>query len=451
MGRGKDSSSRAVGWPRLLAFASLWYPLGAVVLPFAVFLPPLYAEHEGLGLALTGQIFLMARVFDLVLDPLIGVASDRWQTPFGRRKPWIFIGLPVFCTGVYLLFDPPPFAPGDAVGLFSHAGLYLLAASVLTAFGSSLMLVPHAAWSSELADGYDQRSRIMGTNEWINLVGVLGIAVIAAALERLLHAGQAQQMRLVGLSLMMVAPFCVAACLLAMPELNAPRSQPAGGLRLASALLNPHYLRLAVVKFTNSIAESITHGLWVFVCASFLGLSQYASTLLVIHIAMGFLAIPLWTIASYRFSKRSSCMGALGWRVVLTPFILLLPHGNFPLTALFMALVGLSLGAESSLLRAMVADVVDHHQLGSGLKLAGLFQGSFNVISNFGKALGVGVIYPLLDWLSRTHAGDVSPFLPLFYAFLPPLLNGVCVLLLAGFGLSRSAVEDIRRRLEAFT
>lgn len=449
MGYGKDGASRAISWPRLIGFASPWYPLGAVVLPFSVFLPPLYALHAGLGLALTGQIFLMARIFDLILDPLIGVASDRWQTPFGRRKPWIFVGLPVFCVGVYLLFDPPVFAPGDAGGLFSRAGLYLLTASVMTAFGSSLMLVPHAAWSSELADGYDQRSRVMGTNEWINLVGVLGIAIIAAGLERMLHAGQVQQMKWIGYSLILVAPFCVAACLLAMAEPKAPRIRPAGGRGLFAALLNPFYRRLALIKFTNSVAESITHGLWVFVCASYLGLAHYASTLLVIHIAMGFLAIPLWTLASYRFSKRASCMGALGWRVVLMPFILLVPHGDFPMTAVFLALVGLSLGAESSLLRAMVADVVDHHQLRSGHKLAGLFQGSFNVISNFGKALGVGLIYPLLDWLGKTQAGDVSLLLPLFYAFVPSLLNGICVFLLAGFSLSRSAVEDIRRRLQA--
>jgi glycoside/pentoside/hexuronide:cation symporter, GPH family len=447
MGCGKASSSRGIGWLRLAAFASPWYPLGAIMLPFAVFLPPLYAEQAGLGLALTGQIFLMARLFDLVIDPFIGAASDRWQTLFGKRKPWIFAGLPIFCVGVYLLFNPPVFAPREAAGLFSHAGLYLLTAAVLTAFGSSLMLVPHAAWSSELADGYDQRSRIMGTNEWVNLVGVLGVAVIAAGLERVLHAGQAEQMRLVGFSLVMVAPLCVAACLLAMPEPKAHRNRPAGGWDFASALLNPFYARLAAIKFTNSIAESITQGLWVFVCASYLGLAHYASTLLAIHIAMGFLAIPLWTMASYRLSKRASCMGALGWRVVLTPLILLLPVGDFPLTALFMALVGLSLGAESSLLRAMVADVIDHHQLRSGLKLAGLFQGSFNVISNFGKALGVGLIYPLLAWLEPAHAGGVSPLLPLFYALVPPLLNGVCILLLAGFRLSRSEVEDIRQRL----
>jgi len=449
MGCSKASSSRGIGWLRLTAFASPWYPLGAIMLPFAVFLPPLYAQHAGLGLALTGQIFLMARFFDLILDPFIGAASDRWQSRFGKRKPWIFAGLPVFCIGVYLLFDPPSFAPNAAGGLFSPAGLYLLAASVLTAFGSSLMLVPHAAWSSELGGGYDQRSRIMGTNEWVNLVGVLGVAVIAAVLERLLHAGQAEQMRLVGFSLVMVAPLCVTACLLAMPEPKAHCNQPIGRWAVTAALFNSFYVRLAAVKFTNSIAESIAHGLWVFVCVSFLGLPQYASTLLAIHIAMGFLAIPLWTLASYRFSKRASCMGALGWRVVLTPFILVLPHGNFPVTALFMALVGLSLGAESSLLRAMVADVVDQHQLGSGYKLAGLFQGSFNVISNFGKALGVGLIYPLLAWLGAAHTSSASPFLPLFYAFLPPLLNGVCVLLLAGFQLSRREVESIRERLQA--
>jgi Na+/melibiose symporter-like transporter len=48
----------------------------------------------------------------VVTDPLMGELSDRWQTRFGRRKPWLFIGTPLMMLGVYNLFIPP-----EGVGL----------------------------------------------------------------------------------------------------------------------------------------------------------------------------------------------------------------------------------------------------------------------------------------------------------------------------------------------
>src|SRR6266849_5346563 len=60
--------------------------LGLVV---AVNLQFFYTDYVGLGAGLVSWALLCARLFDAVADPLMGYASDRTRTRFGRRRPYI--------------------------------------------------------------------------------------------------------------------------------------------------------------------------------------------------------------------------------------------------------------------------------------------------------------------------------------------------------------------------
>ncbi len=50
---------------------------------------------------------IISRVIDAAAAPLIGFASDRYNTRWGRRKPWVFIGAPFLSLSAVLLFYPP--------------------------------------------------------------------------------------------------------------------------------------------------------------------------------------------------------------------------------------------------------------------------------------------------------------------------------------------------------
>lgn len=448
------STSVRYGWLRLFAFASPWFAVGAMTLPLSIFLPPLYAGEVGLGLLLTGQIVMASRIFDIVIDPFIGAWSDASRSRYGRRKSFIVPGMLIFFSGIALLLNPGVFLPPQS----GWSGSYFLIASVMTALGSSLIVVPHSAWSSELSAGYHERSRVMGMNEWVNLLGVLSVAVAGTFIERIYRGETAQQMQAVSVVLMITLPVTVIVCVSLTPETEGRKQSEFTLGRVwrdpYDALKNEWFRRLSGVKFANSLAESVGQALWVFVCASVLELKAYTTTLLAIHIAMGFVSIPLWTAISYRIGKTRACGLALLWRVILVPFILVVPSGDFMIAAIFMAVIGLSLGAESSLLRSMVADVVDHHEFHTGRRLAGVFQGTFNLISNLGKALGVGVLYTLLflsgyDTVLQTEAHEPGDYrIPaLFFAFVPPALNLFGVWWLRGYKLSQHKLNALQTHL----
>ena len=86
-GVAEGSDKLAAG--RLLAYSALLVPINILHAPALASLPGLYAKYAGIDLTAMGVILTLSRLFDVVIDPLIGFASDRTRSPWGQRKPWI--------------------------------------------------------------------------------------------------------------------------------------------------------------------------------------------------------------------------------------------------------------------------------------------------------------------------------------------------------------------------
>ena len=72
--------------PVIIAYALPACVMALPTIPVYIHLPALYGVELGLGLATTGLILLVARLFDMVTDPVIGLLSDRY--PFRGPDRW---------------------------------------------------------------------------------------------------------------------------------------------------------------------------------------------------------------------------------------------------------------------------------------------------------------------------------------------------------------------------
>ncbi len=133
----------------VLAYSSLTIPITAVGIPLSVYLPPLYATEMGLSLATVGFIFMLARIWDVVTDPLMGLIIDRFPSRWGRRKHWIVTGAPLLMISAWFVYLPSPRA-GAGYLLFWLFILYI---------GFTLIDTAHKSWGPDLATTYDDRSR----------------------------------------------------------------------------------------------------------------------------------------------------------------------------------------------------------------------------------------------------------------------------------------------------
>jgi len=80
-------------------------PLAVMGIPMYLFLPGFYGQT--LGLTAVGVALLVARLWDVITDPLIGSLGDRINTRWGRRRPLIAAGTPILLVSAWALFQPP--------------------------------------------------------------------------------------------------------------------------------------------------------------------------------------------------------------------------------------------------------------------------------------------------------------------------------------------------------
>ena len=96
----------------LSAYSGIAMPMAAMGMPVAVYLPRFYSEGLGLSLATVGLIFTLARIWDLITDPIMGLVIDRFESRWGRRKHWVALSIPVLMLAICCLLYTSP-SPRD--------------------------------------------------------------------------------------------------------------------------------------------------------------------------------------------------------------------------------------------------------------------------------------------------------------------------------------------------
>ena len=93
--------------------------------------PLFFTNVFGLTIADTATLMLIARMFDVVTDPLMGTLADRTQSRWGTYRPWLIFGAVPLGLVFALMLYTPDFGPtGKRIWAYT---LYLLMMVVYTA------------------------------------------------------------------------------------------------------------------------------------------------------------------------------------------------------------------------------------------------------------------------------------------------------------------------------
>lgn len=444
-----DSLSKKMSLPILSAYALPGLPLAVATLPVYVFIPTLYAQEFGIGLAVIGTILFATRVFDAFSDPVIGFLSDHTNSRFGRRKPWIILSMPVMVLSIYKLFVPP-----DDVD-----AAYLAIWSVVLTLSWTGILLPYSAWAAELSSDYQERTRLTSVREAMVLVGTM----IAAALPTLLTAWGYPSLRThsFGIALFVVAvlPLAILICAKAVPDLQ-PAKKQALSLRQGARVLagNSAFRRLLVAYLINATANGLPATLFILFVSYRLEMPDAYGPLLFAYFLSGFAGIPIWYQVSKRISKhRTWCLAMIiaVASFVWTPFVV--GPGDYYVFLAITIVSGLAVGADLVLPPSVQADVVDIDTLKSGQQRTGLYFALWGMATKLALGLAAGLAFPLLQSVGfdaeAAKTGVKNTEFALFalamiYAFLPVIFKCVAIGLMWNFPLSRTDHAEVQTKLQ---
>jgi glycoside/pentoside/hexuronide:cation symporter, GPH family len=139
---------------------------------FTVFLGFYYHQIVGVSPGAVGLIIACALLFDAVIDPVLGVLSDRTRTRLGRRHPWLYASaLPIAISWVMLWFPPD----GSDAMILGWLGV----AAVLTRASIASNEVPSLALAPELTGDYHERTLVLRYRFLFGWIGGLGMLMAA--------------------------------------------------------------------------------------------------------------------------------------------------------------------------------------------------------------------------------------------------------------------------------
>ncbi|MGE0668479.1 MAG: MFS transporter [Sphingomonadales bacterium] len=355
-------------------------PLQVASVVISAYLLNYYAADLGVGLAAIGTIWLVARIFDGVTDPLIGYLSDITRTRWGRRRVWMAASVPLIMLAVYKLFFPDP--PVDA--------LYFLSWMLVLWLGWTMLMIPYYAWAAELSTDYNERSVIVGWRVWLGMAAnVLSKVVPVAALLWFGFGGTREVLYMIGIMTLVLVPLTVGLTITRVPE-SPDYKPPTIPFRrgLVAMWKNGPFKRLLFAFFVNSMGTTVATATAVFYVRNVVGEEKLAILFLLVFYLAGLAGIPFWVWLSKRVGKHKAWIGCLMFYPCFSWLYLFLGHGDFWWMLPIAAVTGFGGGSSAVLANSMKADVIDLDTLKTGQNRAALFFSAWALITKVSLSVG---------------------------------------------------------------
>lgn len=430
---------------RLIRFSAIAVPVAAAGLPIGVYLPAIFARDFGLSLSVIGAIFLVGRLWDGLLDPLVGALSDRTRTRFGRRKPWIAGGGALFTLASLLLFFP----------LVEVTPTYLSVVLFFFYFGWTAVQIPFLAWSGEISGQYHERTRVATYQTVIGAAALFLTLVLPTIADQIRPADGKLQMALMGGLVVATILPALFLTLTAFRE-EAPQTSPerfSVRQSLRAIFANPLLLRVLASDFAVTLGQSIRAALIVFFVSFYMGRPEWAAGLFLFQFVFGIVAGPIWLRIGMKFGKHRTAVAGELVQVAVNVGLLLVTPGRFGLLLALTLAQGLAQGSGNLMLRAIVADVADKERLETGEERTGLYYSVFTLAGKLASAAAIGIALPLVAWFGfdpkQTNGPEALSSLLYVFALGPALAHAFSALLVARFPLDEAAHSEIRRQLAA--
>ncbi len=379
--------------------------------------PLFFTNVFGLSFADAAALMLLARMFDVVTDPLMGSIADRTQSRWGTYRPWLIFGSIPFGLIFALLFFTPELGPvGKRIWAYSF---YLLMMACYT-----MVNVPYGSLLGVMTTDDNEKNQFSA----FRMVGAYAMGFITLFsfpyLQRMVGGTEQHQYAVLGAGFGLVAALMTLVCGLLTKERHEPvRAEKFNWGQFGDLFRNKPWVYMTSVAF----------------CSNFFNGFRYAAAGYMITYCLNGDVNVGWFIINYTafmaFSE-ATCMvfGAVSpaftrwvgskrmafvWASVICAvfsalyfFIPMNPAFVWVMVAVSM-LTSIGAGLYSPLIWSMYADVADYATEKNGTSSTGLIFSSGTMAQKFGGAISGSLIALLLGYAGMVSQTDMETGLTL--------------------------------------
>jgi GPH family glycoside/pentoside/hexuronide:cation symporter len=431
----------------------------------------------GLGMnpALVGLLGALPRLTDALTDPIMGFLSDRTDSRWGRRRPYIFGG--AIAVGiVYALLWQLPAGHSESFYFW-----YFLAGSIVFYMAYTVFATPWVALGYELTPDYHERTRLMGTQ---NFIGQLAYIVTPWFLWIMTNeawfddqiegaAGLAVIIAVVAMAMGILPAVFLRERLRKIAVAEEEDKQTANGRSafrrtvaeflhgLATTMKSRPFLKLCAATFLvfNGFILISSFQFYVIIYYVFGGdqalgakYAGYAGTLGAIST---FVVIIIVTWLGTRIGKRRTFFVSTGLSMVGYALKWFAYNPEHPWLVLLPApLMAFGLGGLFTLMPSMIADVVDVDELETHERREGMYGSIFWWVVKLGMAAalaGGGILLEATGFdvvLEGNQTAHAITLMRAFDAFIPAAASALAIWAVARYSITEDSAYQVRLELE---
>jgi len=366
-----------------------------------------YTDSFGLAAGAAAWLFLVARLWGAVCDPIFGFLSDRTRSRWGKFRPWILWTAVPFGIIGFLAFTTPDWSQAGKI-IYAYI-TYILLMTVYSANN-----VPYAALSGVITGDMVERTSLSSFR--FVMVVLATLAIQGLALPMVNHFGQGNSAK--GFQITMgifsaIAVLFFLATFATTKERIQPPPQQKTSLKqdLSDLIRNRPWVMMFLVfvfmflflAFRNSILlyyfkyylsipgqtsflegiDRLLFGLLSSVGFLGAGADIAGNTFSIINIlsqVAALIGIAFSKPLAARFGKRNTFHAALAVSMVFAALVILVPAGGVVMVCILSVLFNFSWGVSMPLPWAMMADVADfsewkNNRRATGIVFAGVVLG----------------------------------------------------------------------------
>ena len=362
--------------------------------------PLFFTNVFGLTFADAGVLMLVARLIDVVTDPIMGSIADRTQSRWGTYRPWIIWGAVPFGVCFAMLLQTPDLGmTGKRVYAYS---LYILMMIIYTAVN-----VPYGSMLGVMTTDDDEKNQFSS----FRMVGAYAMGFVTLLsfpyLQKFFGGTEAHQYSMIGITLGALATILTLGCgLLTRERLKPVRADHYSMKQFVDLVKNRPWIYMTLIAICTNFFNGFRYAVAGYMFSYCLGGDITTGVLIInytVFMAFGevtcmiFGALAPWVVRKVGSKRKAFLLSALACLVtsVLTFFIPMDRSWIWVLIA-FNVLTSAGVGIYSPLIWSMYSDVADYATEKNGTSNTGLIFSSGTMAQKFGTAISGSVIALLL-------------------------------------------------------
>ena len=413
-----------------------------------------YTDIYGLSPAIAGLIIFIGSIWDAIMDPLVGIVSDRTNTRWGKFRPYLLFGAIPYAILAVLAFTTPNFSPTGKI-------VYAMVTCLLLRTAYAFVNLPYSSLGAVMTNDSYERA---GLNTYRFIAAYVGQFIVTGAALYLVDYfgswGETQVNQAQGYQYT-VALFAVVSLILftitfitTKERVPAPKKQDNSIAKDFKYLfMNKAWIILTIVGIISFIMFAMQNAAIAYYFKYYIKDAQNVQLFNILGTVALIVALPFSKPLAKRFGNKnvyifSSIISGIFFTLIYVA------GDNLTWIYIFNILAKMAYAPAVPLLWTMLADTADFGEWKLGRRTTGLCFSASVLAQKLGWAIGAATAGWILSVSAFIPNANVEPTsaitgIRMLVSVIPGVLYASCAILMAFYSLDSETIAQMKTDLDA--